>query len=184
MRALQVDVDVEERAAELLARHPFGNEMKRGCIGRKFECVAILQLANTFLAVSQRGAEFVEVALAGLERERRQPSAKCPSNRRMMGPPSRYRAWNRASAIRYYEQIGILAPARRVSGQRRYDETVLYRLAVVRRAQEAGFTLEEIRRLFFGFSQNSGLNVGRRSRNERWSSWMQGSNRSKACGRC
>jgi MerR family redox-sensitive transcriptional activator SoxR len=57
----------------------------------------------------------------------------------------------RASAIRYYEEIGVLAPARRVSGQRRYDEIVLYRLAVVRRAQEAGFTLDEIRQLFFGF---------------------------------
>src|SRR5271166_5037331 len=58
----------------------------------------------------------------------------------------------RASAIRYYEEIGILEPARRVSGQRRYDQTVLYRLAVVRRAQDAGFTLDEIRQLFFGFS--------------------------------
>jgi DNA-binding transcriptional MerR regulator len=57
----------------------------------------------------------------------------------------------RTSAIRYYEEIGILAPAPRVSGQRRYDDTVLYRLAVVRRAQEAGFTLDEIRQLFFGF---------------------------------
>src|SRR5271170_2358080 len=61
----------------------------------------------------------------------------------------------RASAIRYYEQIGILEPARRVSGQRRYDETVLYRLAVVRRAQEAGFSLDEIRQLFFGFSPST-----------------------------
>jgi MerR family transcriptional regulator, redox-sensitive transcriptional activator SoxR len=61
----------------------------------------------------------------------------------------------RASAIRYYEQIGILEPARRVSGQRRYDDTVLYRLAVVRRAQEAGFSLEEIRQLFFGFSHST-----------------------------
>jgi MerR family redox-sensitive transcriptional activator SoxR len=61
----------------------------------------------------------------------------------------------RSSAIRYYEQIGILAPAHRVSGQRRYDQTVLYRLAVVRRAQDAGFTLDEIRRLFFGFSSST-----------------------------
>jgi MerR family redox-sensitive transcriptional activator SoxR len=61
----------------------------------------------------------------------------------------------RASAIRYYEQIGILEPARRVSGQRRYDETVLYRLAVVRRAQDAGFTLDEVRQLFFGFSPST-----------------------------
>jgi len=61
----------------------------------------------------------------------------------------------RASAIRYYEEIGILERARRVSGQRRYDETVLFRLAVVRRAQQAGFTLDEIRQLFFGFSQST-----------------------------
>jgi MerR family redox-sensitive transcriptional activator SoxR len=61
----------------------------------------------------------------------------------------------RSSAIRYYEQIGILEPARRVSGQRRYDETVLYRLAVVRRARDTGFTLDEIRQLFFGFSRST-----------------------------
>jgi MerR family redox-sensitive transcriptional activator SoxR len=55
------------------------------------------------------------------------------------------------SAIRYYEQIGILVPAQRVSGQRRYDSTALYRLAVIQRARKTGFTLDEIRELFFGF---------------------------------
>jgi MerR family transcriptional regulator, redox-sensitive transcriptional activator SoxR len=67
----------------------------------------------------------------------------------------------RTSAIRYYEQIGILDRAPRVSGQRRYDQTVLYRLAVVRRAQDAGFTLDEIRQLFFGFSASTPVS-------ERW----------------
>src|SRR6266498_6038844 len=57
----------------------------------------------------------------------------------------------RASAIRYYEQIGILPPAMRKNGQRRYDNSSLFRLAVVQRARERGFTLEEIRELFFGF---------------------------------
>lgn len=57
----------------------------------------------------------------------------------------------RPSAIRYYEQIGILPPAPRVSGQRRYDVTALHRLAVIQRARQTGFTLTEIRRLFFGF---------------------------------
>jgi MerR family transcriptional regulator, redox-sensitive transcriptional activator SoxR len=57
----------------------------------------------------------------------------------------------RTSAIRYYEQIGILPPAVRKNGQRRYDNSVLFRLAVVQRARETGFTLEEIRELFFGF---------------------------------
>lgn len=55
------------------------------------------------------------------------------------------------SAIRYYERIGLLPPAPRVSGQRRYDSTVLYRLAVLQRARHLGFTLDEIRQLFFGF---------------------------------
>jgi len=57
----------------------------------------------------------------------------------------------RTSAIRYYEQIGILPPAMRKNGRRRYDESALFRLAVVQRARETGFTLEEIRELFFGF---------------------------------
>lgn len=56
-----------------------------------------------------------------------------------------------ASAIRYYEQIGLLPRAQRVSGQRRYDATALYRLAIIQRARHLGFTLDEIRQLFFGF---------------------------------
>jgi len=55
------------------------------------------------------------------------------------------------SAIRYYEQIGILAPPHRASGQRRYDTAAIYRLAVLQRARQVGFTLREIRQLFFGF---------------------------------
>jgi MerR family redox-sensitive transcriptional activator SoxR len=57
----------------------------------------------------------------------------------------------RPSAIRYYERIGLLPPAERLSGQRRYDPTVLYRLAIIQRARQLGFTLSEIRHLFFGF---------------------------------
>src|SRR5215472_7556297 len=57
----------------------------------------------------------------------------------------------RPSAIRYYEQIGILPPTHRLSGQRRYDPTVLYRLAIIQRARQLGFILTEIRQLFFGF---------------------------------
>jgi MerR family transcriptional regulator, redox-sensitive transcriptional activator SoxR len=55
------------------------------------------------------------------------------------------------SAIRYYERIGILLPAQRAGGQRRYDTTVLHRLAVIQRARQTGFSLDEIRELFFGF---------------------------------
>jgi len=53
-----------------------------------------------------------------------------------------------------------------MSGQRRYDSTVLYRLAIVQRARQLGFTLEEIRQLFFGFR-----NVTRAS--ERWQELSQ-----------
>jgi len=59
------------------------------------------------------------------------------------------------SAIRYYEQIGLLPAAQRVGGQRRYDTTVLYRLAVIQRARQSGFTLAEIRRLFAGFRETT-----------------------------
>src|ERR1700732_226272 len=56
-----------------------------------------------------------------------------------------------ASAVRYYERIGLLPRAPRRSGQRRYDTTALYRLAIIQRARQLGFTLTEIRYLFFGF---------------------------------
>src|SRR5246500_2215907 len=57
----------------------------------------------------------------------------------------------RPSAIRYYERIGLLPHAERLSGQRRYDASVLYRLAIIQRARQLGFSLSEIRQLFFGF---------------------------------
>jgi MerR family transcriptional regulator, redox-sensitive transcriptional activator SoxR len=57
------------------------------------------------------------------------------------------RASVRKSLIRYYEEIGLLPEAERVSGQRRYDESVLRRLAVIDVAQRAGLSLDEIREL-------------------------------------
>ena len=54
------------------------------------------------------------------------------------------RAGVRVSLIRYYEEIGLLPEPVRVSGQRRYDEAVLRRLAVIDVAQRAGLTLREI----------------------------------------
>ena len=57
------------------------------------------------------------------------------------------RAGVRVSLIRYYEEIGLLPEPERVSGQRRYDETVLRRLGVIDVAQRAGLSLDEIREL-------------------------------------
>ena len=51
----------------------------------------------------------------------------------------------RPSALRYYEEIGLLRPIRRVSGRRHYDERVLQRLALIQTGQQAGFTLAELR---------------------------------------
>ncbi|WP_217548575.1 MerR family transcriptional regulator [Streptomyces sp. GbtcB6] len=53
----------------------------------------------------------------------------------------------RPSALRYYESIGLLPPARRVAGRRVFPAGTLRRIALVRMAQRAGFTLAEIRRL-------------------------------------
>src|SRR5579884_1835388 len=62
------------------------------------------------------------------------------------------RAGLNPSAIRYYEKLGLLPPARRASGKRRYDESALTRLAIIDVAQRAGFTLAETRTLLRGFS--------------------------------
>jgi MerR family redox-sensitive transcriptional activator SoxR len=65
------------------------------------------------------------------------------------------RAGIKASAIRYYERIGLLPEAERVSGRRRYDDSAVNRLAVIGLAQQAGFTLAEIRTLLNGFSPDT-----------------------------
>jgi MerR family redox-sensitive transcriptional activator SoxR len=58
----------------------------------------------------------------------------------------------RASAIRYYESVKVLPAPRRINGRRLYDSSVLDRLAVIQMAQQAGFTVSEIRTLFTGFA--------------------------------
>jgi MerR family transcriptional regulator, redox-sensitive transcriptional activator SoxR len=64
------------------------------------------------------------------------------------------RARVRPSALRYYEGVGLLPRPERENGRRRYDGEVLDRLAVVRVAQQAGFTISEIRTLLDGFSED------------------------------
>jgi MerR family transcriptional regulator, redox-sensitive transcriptional activator SoxR len=65
------------------------------------------------------------------------------------------RAGVATSAVRYYERIGLLPPTKRVNKHRRYDETVLQWLALIRFAQQAGFTLDEIQVLFKGFEPDT-----------------------------
>jgi MerR family transcriptional regulator, redox-sensitive transcriptional activator SoxR len=54
------------------------------------------------------------------------------------------RAGKRPSSIRYYEQIGLLPPPTRVSGQRRYPQDTVRTLAVIDTGQRAGLSLDEI----------------------------------------
>jgi len=56
-----------------------------------------------------------------------------------------------ASAVRYYESIGLLEPASRVRGRRVFNQDALERLAVIGFAKQLGFTLTEVRELFGGF---------------------------------
>lgn len=57
------------------------------------------------------------------------------------------------STLRYYEQLDLLRPQSRRSGQRRYDAEALRRLAFIQVAKQAGFSLEEIKTLVQGFPE-------------------------------
>ncbi|MCO1661058.1 redox-sensitive transcriptional activator SoxR [Pseudonocardia humida] len=50
-----------------------------------------------------------------------------------------------ASALRYYEREGLLRTTRTSGGQRRYERSVLRRLAFIRAARTIGVGLEEVR---------------------------------------
>ena len=56
----------------------------------------------------------------------------------------------RASALRYYEAVGLIRPVERRGGRRHYDPEVLSRLAFIALCQEVGFTLGEIATLLDG----------------------------------
>lgn len=53
----------------------------------------------------------------------------------------------RASALRYWEERGLLPGARREGGRRVWPAAMLRRVALIKMAQRAGFTLAEITRL-------------------------------------
>jgi MerR family transcriptional regulator, redox-sensitive transcriptional activator SoxR len=57
----------------------------------------------------------------------------------------------RASAIRYYESLGLVNASRR-GNWRRYTPDAVEHLAVVRMARDLGFGIDEIRTLLNGFS--------------------------------
>ena len=70
------------------------------------------------------------------------------------------RAGLRTSAIRYYEDMGVLPQPERVyGGHRRYSSRVFQQLAFIQLAQQAGFSIAEIQTLVSGFDENAPLGV-------------------------
>lgn len=52
-----------------------------------------------------------------------------------------------ASRIRFYEASGLISAQRQANGYRRYPEQAVQTLGIISCAQQAGFSLEEIRHL-------------------------------------
>jgi MerR family transcriptional regulator, redox-sensitive transcriptional activator SoxR len=66
------------------------------------------------------------------------------ANRVTIGEFAR-RAGVAASALRYYEQLGLISSERTAGGQRRYPRVMLRRVAFIRAAQTVGLSLAEVR---------------------------------------
>lgn len=49
--------------------------------------------------------------------------------------------------IRYYEDIGLVRPARRANGYRDYDDSDVHKLRFLQRSRNLGFSIEECRQL-------------------------------------
>ena len=63
------------------------------------------------------------------------------------------------SKARVKRKKGLLPAPRRSSGQRRYDPSILDRLGLIQFAQQAGFTVAEIRTLFEGFEEETAMSL-------------------------
>jgi MerR family redox-sensitive transcriptional activator SoxR len=70
------------------------------------------------------------------------PEVNTPGGLLTIGELAR-RAGVTASAVRYYEELGLLPAPARVSGQRRYHESAARLVAAIMLYSDAGFTLAE-----------------------------------------
>ena len=60
-----------------------------------------------------------------------------------------------ASAIRYYEKLGLVPAPYRASGQRRFTDEAIYRVLLIRFARDMDFSLEEIKVFLSGLSDKA-----------------------------
>ncbi|MEM7545527.1 MAG: Cu(I)-responsive transcriptional regulator [Pseudomonadota bacterium] len=60
-----------------------------------------------------------------------------------------------AKTIRYYEDIGLVAPSRDANGYRRFSESEVHQLTFLARARSLGFTIEDCRKLLDLYSNTA-----------------------------
>ncbi|MBZ9956731.1 MULTISPECIES: Cu(I)-responsive transcriptional regulator [unclassified Mesorhizobium] len=60
-----------------------------------------------------------------------------------------------AKTIRYYEEIGLIAPARAGNGYRDYSGDDIHRLTFLRRARNLGFSIDDCRQLMALYQDRS-----------------------------
>lgn len=60
-----------------------------------------------------------------------------------------------AKTIRYYEEIGLIRPARAANGYRDYSGEDVHRLAFLKRARNLGFSIDDCRQLMALYQDRS-----------------------------
>ena len=60
-----------------------------------------------------------------------------------------------AKTLRYYEDIGLVSPARRANGYRDYSEADIHKLKFLQRARSLGFSIEDCRTLLSLYEDKS-----------------------------
>ena len=78
-----------------------------------------------------------------------------------------------ASAIRYYESVGLLPAATRESGRRRFPESVVRTLHGIDTARRAGLSLEEIKALLDGDERLDAIAARRLQTLEEQRAWLE-----------
>ncbi len=99
------------------------------------------------------------------------------------------------SALRYYEELGLITSERTTGNQRRYPQPTLRRVAFVRSAQRVGLTLDEIAEALATLPEDPHPDQGRlvaalalvaptasTPRSSGWSGCATGSTRCIGCG--